>query len=570
MALAKVGDPEGALASYEMLAAEYGEDRDSRIARRVTWAMWNSTGLLKDPGCEAEREALYERIAARRVEGVEDALDAHIAWCLYHRAARASDEGDDGARTRACAELVERFANATAPWVIRQVLDGLLLNAGALRDRGSDEAEIEIYDDIVTRFGDIADLVVREQIVEALRRKGKAMGRVNRHDEAIRAFDSGLALVAESPDALNASLRNLLVSKGVELESAGEAGEAEALVMYDSAIAAYIASEPASKSSQGLLAMDWTLTRKIDRLCGLGRSDEADGALDQLVELLGDVTPPTAESNEPVLDEKDEIELARVFTDVFASGECWQLLDPPRLDLPADELAARAVDLYRLTDPWSLDDQGGMPVQAAVGTLRDIADGYALLSTNPSPGSVTTLPLPRRSLPGRDEMLERFGVSNWLVAHDLPALPEVGDREDDFSEMPDRVASHDANVVLFFLRAIHVYGLRLTLCDSPTGRAILSSPEVRAADCAALATARSIAGALGPEHALAPLAFMCILIGRGLFMSSHTQPASSRDIHPSRETLSELLEIDARARIAEEGGTLPRWLDLKADNHDDA
>src|SRR4051812_36423979 len=126
-------------------------------------------------------------------------------------------------------------------------------------------------------------------------------------------------------------------------------------------------------------------------------------ARDELVELLGDVTPPPEHA--PVLVRGTEEQLAAQLA-AEHHGECWTTF---AAGVPSEGYAGRALDLYRASAPWLRDDDG--PTLAAAEVLRQIGDGYAMLS---HPVGPLPLPLPLKVF--AEVVMRAFGVDTWAAA----------------------------------------------------------------------------------------------------------------------------------------------------------
>jgi tetratricopeptide (TPR) repeat protein len=556
-----LGRKEQALSTYNAVVERYREDPDARVGRRVSWAMWHKTTVLEGLDRDAEREALFDQLAHRHDEGVQANLDNNIAWCIRHRAWKLWAVGDYRGQVEAYDELVERFGSSPAQSIRRHVLEAMMDKASALKELGEDE--FSPYDEIVSRFGAATEVEIRDGVVEALRRKGTALSQRGLDDDAITTFDTGLAILAEPAcTQLTARAAEVLLSKGIALGAMGRV--AEAVVVYDSTVATYLAADRAARTLESLVWVVMALTYKIENLCRLGRVGEADSTLDQLVRALGDIAEPLDGSGPPSASPNED-ELARTFTELLVEGECWRFFDPPRRDASQEEMAERAVKLYRLTEHWVSNDGGELAVQAAAGFVRDIADGYALLAGRWSAAELARLPLPERAQARRAGLIRRFGIDEWLAEHGCAGVFEAA--EEDAYDLPTRERdggqqSDDAPAFWqFFLTTLHIYGLRLALCDSATGREILSNDNLRSLACGRLSLARRWVRWLGPEHELAPAAMVSLLVAEGFFLTSYGDPRSSEAIFPSKHLLREVLDDeDLRNQLEDENGALPAWL----------
>jgi hypothetical protein len=360
----------------------------------------------------------------------------------------------------------------------------------------------------------------------------------------------------------------VLHNKALELGSVGR--KEEAVVVLDSALAAYLGADIDARTPDSLVCFTISLMEKVNYLCQLGRSDEAEGALEQLVLVLGDVEQATEAATEADLPSEDE--LAKAFSDTFGIGDCWRYFDPPPPNPPWEEMAERAVRLYRLTEPWMDADEGSLAAEAAVGFLSAIADGYALLAGTWLPDEPARLPLPKRTETEQTGLMRPFGLDEWLTEHGLqPLITNFAEPDDDDPTYGGEREDERAGDRLWplLLGLLHNYGLRLTLCDSAKGREVLQDVNLRNLARSALYTAKQELCRLGPDHDLSPVAVGCLL-ARGSFMTSHAEPRSSQDVHPNRHSLRQVLRNDQEfpERVDDKGGVLPTWLTEPGDEDD--
>ena len=172
-----------------------------------------------------------------------------------------------------------------------------------------------------------------------------------------------------------------------------------AIVVYDSSLSAYREARTAGAFTEATLSAIAAVFNKLSRLCALDLRVEARHALDQLSASLRDVCEPNSCEARSGAHAVSERELAATFAQVFNGGECWQLFVATEEEPVRDALAERAIELYRLTEPWALtdDEATGDASQFAASMLRDIADCYAMLSPLLTPEQRSALPLPQRA-----------------------------------------------------------------------------------------------------------------------------------------------------------------------------
>jgi hypothetical protein len=196
-----------------------------------------------------------------------------------------------------------------------------------------------------------------------------------------------------------------------------------------------------------------------------------------------------------------ERELAEMLSDVWE--EFWRAAARPYPQ--GDEtFARRAADAYALTTPFvdscAEDNARATPADYAAGVLRELADGYALVSFQWTPELLaelqvdsSQLPMPeRRALEGA---LHRNGVDVWLATQGFPiSLPE---REDDESSSSPAIPSEAgeagvADLLAGFTAAVAGYRRLGALRQSLGGnRAILDTrASLREAACTNLVLAR--------------------------------------------------------------------------------
>jgi hypothetical protein len=229
---------------------------------------------------------------------------------------------------------------------------------------------------------------------------------------------------------------------------------------------------------------------------------------EELIDLLGDVEPPPPEA--PVARGAEEPLAALLVAE--HRGECWETFAAGGVS-PA--FAGRALDLFRFTRPWLTGED---PARAAAELLRQIGDGYALLSHPVEPR-----PLPNRLF--AEVVIRELGVDRWATAlghpFQVPAI-EVSDAE---PEPRDETLDLGAAVAT----AIRRHELLEVLADSPTGRTALRSEGFQRFAVEQLAAARTWAYWVRTAEEGAE-AQRLVLMAEAWFTAAHGGVKSSRDL----------------------------------------
>jgi hypothetical protein len=242
-------------------------------------------------------------------------------------------------------------------------------------------------------------------------------------------------------------------------------------------------------------------------------------ARDELVELLGDVTPPPADP--PVLVRSTEEQLAAQLA-AEHHGECW---DTFAAGVVAEGFAGRALDLYAASTPWLPDDND--PAEGAAELLRQIADGYAMLSY---PVDTSPLPLPLKVF--AEVVMRALGIDAWAAALGHPLELDVAEADYQLEHHQNQDTDDrdpDADLAGAVDTATRQFELLEVLCDSPTGRTALQSEAFRR-----FAVEQIVAG-----HAWSywvrtddegKAAQRLVRIAEAWFVAAHGAVASSRDL----------------------------------------
>jgi hypothetical protein len=243
-------------------------------------------------------------------------------------------------------------------------------------------------------------------------------------------------------------------------------------------------------------------------------------AREELIELLGDVTPPPAEA--PVRVRSTEAELAARLA-AEHHGQCWTTFATGVVD---EGFAGRALDLYAFSAPWlGLKDEDA--AGGAAELLRQIGDGYALLS---QPIEPTPLPLPLKVF--AEVVMRALGIDAWAAALGHPLELDVAEADyqlEHHQEPGTDDRDPDADLPGAVDAAARRHELLVVLCDSPTGRTVLQSEGFRRFAVERLAEARAWSYWVRlPEEGTA--AQQLVLMAEAWFVAAHGAVTSSRDL----------------------------------------
>lgn len=527
-----LGRREQSLAAYDELIERFRDERKPEIRRRVSWALWNKAGLLEELSRGTEADTVYDELIARRDEGLDVELDRNVAWFLQRRA-----------------------------WNLRRA--------------GATEQALTAYGDPLARFGDAIDVWLRRRVAASLSDKAAVLGELGRIDEAISTYDESLALLGRGTESqLRETAVVVLLSKGDALWRAKRFEEA--IVVYDGAVEAFREARAAGGGTEVAWAAIAAVFHMVSRLCALDRSEEAGQARDRLSAILGNVCEPSSGEERSGAHAMSERELAATFADVFNGGECWRWFEATDEDPPRDTMAERATELYRLTEPWALadGDAAGDAAQFAASMLRDIADGYAMLTRQLTSEQRRALPLPERAESERAQLIRTFGVDDWATEHGYPVLlTEPADGVDDDAPSGERQSPQAGGwtpeaFLRFFLTSAYRHDLLALACDSPAARQALKEDYFGQSAAQQISEARRwtchVTLHMPPEAAGA--AVTALLMAQGFFVASHGAISSSAELFPGRALIRDCLhKAHTYDWLLDRDVAIPQWL-AKKDN----
>jgi hypothetical protein len=400
---------------------------------------------------------------------------------------------------------------------------------------------------------------------------------LGRGNEAIASYDKTLALLAnasepEVPDGTVA----VLLSKGQMLGQLQRVEEA--IVVYDSAVSAYRTARAAGGGTEVLWAAVLALVNKLERLCALDRSEEAHELRAQLIALLGDVDDTSSDGDRSDTGSVSEVQLAAAVADVSKDGECWRWFEARSEKPPRELMTERAIELYRLSEVWAMPgaEESGLAAHAAASMLRDIADGYAMLTRRLTPADRATLPLPQRGDAQRTQLIRTLGVDEWAAEHGHPLAlpthtPDIDEADPEDVQLLDSRRSEAVDstegFVRFFLISVYTYDLLTVLCDSPTGRVAFENENFRNRASWQIARARKWVRWIAPYLEDAEgAAVACVFIAQAFFLASHGEVSSRATLLPGVSTLRDLLrQSGSYDWLIAQTAELPQWLTQESD-----
>ena len=561
-----------AIATYDELISTFRDAAEPGIRQRVNWALWNKARMLSDASNDAQAELAYEQLIGRHDDGFDVELDRNVAWAIERDAWALGQAGQLTRQLDRCNELLERFGDTRDAGLLRNVLGVMSQRADVLAKLGRSAQAVEANEQIATKFNGATDVELRDGVVISLISKGALLAGMRRTADAVSAYDNALALLADVTEpVLLERVVTTLVSKGDVLRRSERLEEA--IVVYDSAGAAYHRATDAGSGAEVLWAAVLASFYKVDLLCTLDRANDVQEVRAQLGSMLDDVSADALPHEPSERAAASERELAETFARVVAGDDSWRFFDAPDSEIHTTKMADRAVELYRLSEPWTLDDEekSGLAAQAAAGMIRDVADGYAMLSRPLDQQQRRALPLPQRQQSQRAALIRRFGIDEWAAHLGWPL--DIPERDDDIGgeELSGKGLTRTSTTLTaapdeflrFFVASAYGHELLAMLCDSPTGREALGNIYFKHYAGYRIAEARRWVHRLRlqvPDATNAAIA--AVLMAEAFFLASHGAVSSSGMLVPSMFALRDQLRGDGTHDwLHEQGLHLPMWLE---------
>lgn len=558
-----------ALATFDDLGARFRRASEPSVRPLVSWGLWKKSKLLDELGRSDERTALYDELIARSDEELDTGLGGIIVWCLWQKQDALGEAGDVQTQLVVLDELIDRFVEATDSYEQRMVVSAFATKASILGSLGRGKDELRTLDEPLSRFSETRDPEVVTALAQNLDRKAAALYRLDRVDDALDAYDEALSILDRIKARDIAPIRvETLLGKAKMLQNADR--EAEAVVVFDSAIAAYLdgpgAAEPTPREIATAVLV---LLQKVLSLAKLGQADALASTRNQLVAMLGDVAE-SSEAPPPPLSGRSEADLAALLAETHA-GDCWLWFATADNDTATRELMAhRALGLYKRTEPWLRDDELDERAGLAALIVRNVADGYAILTRWWSDRNRTTLPLPTRPLV--EWAMRLAGIDDWAAeqGHTLDLRESTEDVETMRAEQRTKVLeqlgteddTHEGGLVAALVAAAGNYDLFSVLSDSERGREATRDDRIRSFAAWQVSYARGWAGwAQERLEDAAGASVAMLLMTQSFFVTSYGGTASSAEMFPSRNLVREILgNSGAHEWLAHQGAELPDWL----------
>jgi tetratricopeptide (TPR) repeat protein len=558
VALDRLDRHDAELEAYDEVVARYCDATDEQVLWRVAWALYDKALTLTDLGRQAEAIATFDRLITRFGSAPEPELRGLTSWSLWKKIEVLRAEGREADALAVCKELIARDDEAVDPALSEYVAWCLRDVARELEAAGRTEEELEVYDALIGRFGESTDHGVESRVAYALAMKAYQFRRLQRVDDELAAYDEMAHWYGRSPRSLSA-LRQFIDSlwrKAETLETLGRTDEA--LVLYDSAVAAYV--EGADGDSSALTSVVLALLRKAARV---STSDH----VRQLATLLSDVDESRGgapNAQDPLREE----EIAELLAKLCSESTWVELATCGDDDSSCAAMSQRALELFRPTDGWLGDPNMDLdtPAAGAATLVRVIAGGYALLSGNWG-GGRQQLPMPSQLF--AESLIRGVGIDEWAaeLGHpiELSASEELA--EELMEDEQEQSAQWDPDLTGSFLGSIRQYEMLELLWHSPSGRAALqhgklrnyARERIRDARYAGPWAAQQCEEAMGAASA-------SMAISEALFVACYTDSESAGELFPSREFLRRLLNAsECYEWLESQDIELPTWLDHSTD-----
>jgi hypothetical protein len=450
----------------------------------------------------------------------------------------------------------------------------LALSAGVagLAGAGRNQDALRVMDEIRTRYSEEPAPKLRALVVRAfLQMETPIWNSLGEPERALASLDTAWSMVASSDPLIRAGAGvEVLLSKSAQLHSIGRFDEA--VVVVDSAMQAIADATSASEAGRTRKALK-AIVYKLEDLVALDRGREAVTLGQQLGDLLRGFSSEVMAEEDREERAGSESELARALAQV-TGGDAWSELESADRDLTAEELAERAVRLYRIAAPWAVPATTGMPsaVDAAAEVLRNFADGYAMFAVAGgalSPDQRASLPLPRRQ--DSEASLRAFDVPDWAEAQGHPlTLPDPRTDTNRGAEVYTLERAEedyfDGRFRQHVTTLTYVYEFLTIIGRFPTGRQAMRDDTVRrtAQQLITVKQAGARLGFVGEASGRTGAAFVGLVIARAVFLASHDEEGAKPIPFPSVAQLREILhETGGYDWLSAANTGLPPWTDLE-------
>ena len=465
-----------------------------------------------------------------------------------------------------CADLLGGVDVEAVPLGGTAVFREVFRLAVALGRAGGTDAALEVIELVKGRFATVLDLRAKAYLAVMFSLEGDIRGRLGEHAEAIAAYDEELALLSLSARATGrGSCVGVLIGKAQALDGLGR--YEEEIVVLDDALSAVKAADEATDGKRaGKAAMATFL--KLGAYEKLGRHERALELGPALRAALADL--PTEPADVATGAEvRSEPSLAAAVAEIVNDGECWAVFEGEKTVTTA-VAAGHAMRLYRVSEPWALDEgKSPGPVDMATATVRDVADGYALLAVPRSDSERSDLSVPKRGEIERGQALRTFGVDEWSLRQGHPLKLPIPDPGNQAAQTPATSAELPGweHVQESFVRGAVRMLFEIELVDilsrSAGGREALNGRLFTAMASNDLALTRrwlQQLAPLGPTDARAGVTIVFHLFAQGLFVTSHDGPEHATHGLATAARLRDLLkETGGHDWLVAHDVPLPAW-----------
>jgi hypothetical protein len=419
-------------------------------------------------------------------------------------------------------------------------------------------------DALIARLAEPRDAKERKALVEAVHRKANALARLERHEEALAAYDAARAAYDRHVAAFGApdeDVRAAMLRAVSDHARAvcGDGGDPRALRVYEDLVALARPAPPADVRGgvfAGLLSYGTVLSN-------LGFGARANALPAVVAELFGGDPDGDEDREPPDPDEPPDEEIAALLADAYG-GRVWGWFAAPDRDRPTDALGAHAVDLYERTglviDGLAGDRDLDSPAAAAALLVRTIANGCAILARSGAvaPGTRALLPVRSRMQLG----IRMLGIDRWAAGRGHPLRLAPADDETELElPSPGEVEGSVGGFPAAFAAAVRSGEIVAAARRSPLAAELVADATVR--DRAATGVARAVhwAAWLEPRRPeAAPAAVAMMLVAQGVFCAVWSRDPAAAWL-PSRDLVRQAVEAaDVFDWFEEAGVVLPGWL----------
>jgi len=234
-ALDRLGDSAGAIETYDLVVAHFGDSKDEEFQVLVAMALVNkgvNQGQLGDSVGAIES---FESVLARFGESENRKFQFGVAKALVNKGVGQRQLGDSVGAIETYDSLVARFGGSKEREFQVQVATALVDKGVSQGQLGDSVGAIETYDSLVARFGGSKEREFQVPVAKALVNKGFMQGKLGESAGEIATYDSVVARFGDSEDReFQVQVATALVDKGVTQGQLGDS--AGGIATYDSVV----------------------------------------------------------------------------------------------------------------------------------------------------------------------------------------------------------------------------------------------------------------------------------------------------------------------------------------------